>query len=94
MHHRIETLDVSRSLTLLPNQSESRRSSSSDPRKFFQPNALADSAFVAQLLAVRLDAPVQRQRRREEPGVATHLYAGRQDLMTADMLGPIFSYSA
>jgi hypothetical protein len=89
MQDRMEALDVSRSLTLLPNRRDEHRSG-----KGFQPHALADSAFVVQLLAVKLDAPIQRQRRREEPAVATYLYACQQGMTTADTLGPIFSSRA
>lgn len=42
------------------------------------------AAFVAQLLAIREDLPQTRERRREEPEVAAHVYEAHMAPVTPD----------
>ena len=51
------------------------------------------AAFVAQLLAVKEDLPQTRERRREEPQVAAHVYEERMAPMTPDR-GKVLSRAA
>jgi hypothetical protein len=70
-------VEASRSLTLLT--SSDRGESERSHNHGFARHALGEAAFLAQLMAVKLDQPIQRLRRREAPDTATgHYMAGRR----------------
>jgi hypothetical protein len=75
MKIRYEALETSRSLTLLPGAGQERENSASI-RTAHAPRP--ETGFLAQLLAVKHDAPEYRLRRRTEPQLAVAAYGGQK----------------
>jgi hypothetical protein len=71
MQNRYEALESSRSLTLLPGSDRQRENVAA---KTTRSGPRPETGFLAQLLAVKHDAPEYRARRRTEPHLAMAAY--------------------
>jgi hypothetical protein len=81
MQNRYEALEPSRSLTVLPGSS--RHGKNSAPVKTGRAPR-PDPCFLAQLLAVKHDAPEYRVKRRTEPLLAMAAYGALRNPLTRE----------